>query len=1092
MFNNLIEPEIENKINLLHHSFLHCIRNRIVLIFFSFLLFFSNTAKSQIQSIAANSENIITKQHFSVEDGMAAREVFCATEDKDGFMWFGTSNGLSRFDGKNFKVFNKQNFGLLKNEISFLSIDNSNHLIIQYASENDLSRSFSPLMQALDLNNYTLHPLESIFPKMPFKTKDIIWITNDANSNLIFVTAHPFQLWYYTPSKNFKLRAELKAWNKRKTPNVFDANGICNYSIVQNGSIVLKLYKYPNYLITPDTITTFSDKAEEDVFAITKNKALLDYDPTTSKLSKRNFLMFQKESKREDSFPILPSIPLDNFYWFFAQPLSDHANIMYNATKGVYLIEDNSSLLVINPEELTKSINLGVYKSFKDSRNNRWLCTTNGVIQISIKPNYFKSYLSKEQESRPTFNQVRGIYAESDLDTEGKKTTTVYANLWQYLCISKTNSNKNLVFRSAKEYAFNAILKHNHKFYIGTVNKIFEYDPLQNNTKEIGSISDNRYDKYIWSLTAISDSILLAGHFKGLSQFNIVSKKSRNLQYISPKIPKAENVYRFVKTKNKGLVAVAENGLYLIDKNNTVISYYGSLTSDKSHHLPIATIYDMQEDNDGICWIATNGEGLFRWDWRKSNTDKTIRLKQFTTKDGLPSMVLYRIEEDNSNHLWISSYNGLLRFNTRTFSSSIYTADNGLNHNEFNRTSSFKADDGRMYFGGLNGVNEFDPKQLLEFDNKNSGALRLISVFKFSGKENKLQDCNVKLRQSKEIILEAGDSFLTLDFQLLDFKKRNHLYAYKIEGIDKEWNYIDENTIRLSGLPYGKFKMHIKAQLASGKWNSNAIVFPIIVLKPFYFESWFLIVVLLILGSGIVFFFRFRTKKLKRENNKLETKISSRTTELKKALTDRERLLTEVHHRVKNNLHVINGLLQLQKDELTDSNVKTVFAEAQSRIESMALIHQNLYQNDNLGNIEFFSFANDLCANVANLYERPDYQISYKIPKKKLFIDVDTAVPLGLIVNELLTNSYKYLETVKTKKVITIDVTTLKPDEYELLYKDNGPGLPTDVDFEVATTLGLKLIKGLAKQLSGKAHYRYEKGGVFTIFFQDTAIRYNS
>ncbi len=220
--------------------------------------------------------------------------------------------------------------------------------------------------------------------------------------------------------------------------------------------------------------------------------------------------------------------------------------------------------------------------------------------------------------------------------------------------------------------------------------------------------------------------------------------------------------------------------------------------------------------------------------------------------------------------------------------------------------------------------------------------------------------------------------------------------------------------------------------------------------------------------------------------------MKSNTKDLQTALKDSERLLTEIHHRVKNNLHVINGLLQLQKEELVDPSHKAAFAEGQSRIESIALIHQNLYKKDNLASIEFHSFIYDLSSKVAKLYDTLDNSVVFTIPKKELFIDVDTAVPLGLIVNELLTNSYKNFDIKKRNRTICIEVKVLAKGQYELLYKDNGSGLPKDIDFDTEKTLGLKLIKGLAKQLSGNASYRYDKECIFTIFFQDSAIRYNS
>jgi hypothetical protein len=214
------------------------------------------------------------------------------------------------------------------------------------------------------------------------------------------------------------------------------------------------------------------------------------------------------------------------------------------------------------------------------------------------------------------------------------------------------------------------------------------------------------------------------------------------------------------------------------------------------------------------------------------------------------------------------------------------------------------------------------------------------------------------------------------------------LYAYKLDGIDNDWNYIDENTIRLTGLPAGEFKMHIKAQLANGQWQSHPIVFPIIVLQPFYLQLWFLIVIGLLLIGGIAFFFRFRTYKLLKENHKLELKVESRTVDLTAALKDKELLLTEVHHRVKNNLQVISGLLELQKVQLTDKQAIAAFTEGQSRVSSIALIHQNLYENENLGSIEFCSFARDLSSKVAELFENQNNRVVFTIENKEVFFDM--------------------------------------------------------------------------------------------------------
>jgi two-component sensor histidine kinase/ligand-binding sensor domain-containing protein len=1059
---------------------------------FSFIIFFlllCNSVLAQIEPLTKTDQYIITKRYISVEEGLAGRSVFCAVEDKDGFMWFGTSNGLSRYDGNSCKTFTKQNFGLLANEITALNVDEKNHLIITFNSKN-LNEKIQSQIQVIDLNNNKLQSFEGTYRNIPFKTEDIISIASYKNKELIFITNSPYQVWNYTSAQGFKLVGELAAWNANKNLDNISNTDNSISTIVQNGSVVLKKNNYSNYLISGNTLSPFSNKPEESIFSVAKNKSFLCYNSRSNAISKRDFPQPIQITEKQNAKPFFHLSQVGNYFWIFPFPHSDDANIVYNIKKGIFLIDDKTAVLIAEQQEISKFIDFNIASTYKDSRGCRWLCTNSGVIQINIKQNNFKSYFSRQQATKPSYNQVRGIFAGNILDVNTNKVTTrLYANVWQYLCVAKEQLNHSEFTYATNNSAFNALVKHKNKFYIGGIDKIFEYDPAKNKSIEFAAIGENLGFNYIWSLTAVSDNILLAGYIDGISQVNLLSKKSNALQYASSKIPKAKNVYRFVKTKSKGLVAVAENGIFLIDKNNVVVDYYGSLVGDKSHHLPIIIIYDMLEDKNGICWIASNGEGLFRWDWRHSESNKSIKVKQFNMEQGLPSMVLYRIEEDLDTNLWIGTYNGLMRFNTQTYTTSVFTTNDGLNNNEFNRTSSFKAADGTMCFGGLDGVNAFNPKKLIAFESKNEPYFKITSLTKYSGKEKKLIDVQFALKQDKKLVLQSDDTFLILEFQLLDFQKRKHSYAYKLEGIDTDWNYIDENTIRLSGLPYGKFKMYIKAQLANGQWQSHPIVFPVIVLKPFYLQLWFIIVFSILLVGGIIFYFRFRTNQLHEQNHQLELKVDSRTVDLRLALKDKDILLKEIHHRVKNNLQVISGLLELQKVQLTDEHAIAAFTEGQSRVSSIALIHQNLYQNENLGNIEFCSFARDLSSKVAELFENQNNRVVFTIENKEVFFDIDTAVPLGLIINELITNSYKYFKKGTQEKKININIIVLEKGTYKLIYKDNGPGLKKAIRFETATSLGLDLIKGLSNQISGNATYKFENGSVFTIMFKDFEAR---
>jgi len=210
--------------------------------------------------------------------------------------------------------------------------------------------------------------------------------------------------------------------------------------------------------------------------------------------------------------------------------------------------------------------------------------------------------------------------------------------------------------------------------------------------------------------------------------------------------------------------------------------------------------------------------------------------------------------------------------------------------------------------------------------------------------------------------------------------------------------------------------------------------------------------------------------------------------ELSKSNDEKELLLKEIHHRVKNNLQVVSSLLDLQTKNLEDDQALSAIADGQSRVRAMALIHEKLYQNEHIASLNFTDYVRQLTGQLASVYANGNTS-RYTVESSLDELDIDTAIPLGLILNELVTNAFKYGVAGLPDGHVAVSIRTLDEGNHLLEVRDNGPGIPEHIDLAKARSLGLRLVRRLSQQLFGKFSYRNEGGAVFSVTFQDTGKR---
>jgi hypothetical protein len=238
-----------------------------------------------------------------------------------------------------------------------------------------------------------------------------------------------------------------------------------------------------------------------------------------------------------------------------------------------------------------------------------------------------------------------------------------------------------------------------------------------------------------------------------------------------------------------------------------------------------------------------------------------------------------------------------------------------------------------------------------------------------------------------------------------------------------------------------------------------------------------LMFVLILMMLAILIFGYFSFRKSKNREKQLSDKndeITLKSQMLSAALKEKELLMKEVHHRVKNNMQIIISLLKLQSEKINDKQVEVYFSEARNRIQSMALIHEFLYKKERMDYMQMDEYIKQLILEIQISYTQPNHIIEMDVDLDAIQLDFDTSIPLGLIINELVTNAYKHAFPTGVGH-IWVSFKKLKKN-YQLIVKDNGIGTPDNYKEKMENSLGMELIHLLSQQINAQLSIIHDKG----------------
>ncbi len=1078
------------------------IRNKTILLFGFFLLAFSVQLHAQ--------DFHVQVQHFSIDEGLSHREVHDVFQDSRGLIWISTLYGINRYDGHNFTWFTKEKNGLSSNNINKVLEDPQGWLWVFSAKEgSDVPFDYVDL-----INIQTLELLRWEKKNAPFQMAEIAKCVFNEHRELYFGLNNgdcwklnlkgEFEAIKIDAVKNFTpyyCTGRGTIWGKELTAessNLIEIN--------QAGEI---LHKYELPFIN-DLAVAGEDSAGQlwfrilyehqnaSVYYIDQHWQQQSYDLTKTPIGD----ISDKIIYGQHQLYIHPKS--HDFWWTGAETFSI-------ATADGYV--ENA----VNDKHPSLAFASSV---FFDNQGRGWVGTIDGLFNIKFERSRFQNLLSlytKDAELYGNRIECRGIWESPN----GNVLINSYAGTFllspegdvlvrNFLKVPEEEKWASMgLFGSSKGDAWFGWLKPVRLNGNTGELEFFHLPPekvVMNNW-----VIQEQWSGRIWFAGLNGDFAYLEAGEKTLRLF----ENYKGFQEL-----KSANILDIQQRKDGMFWLVSNTGLYLFDPEKLQILERYWTGGQGRVYIPHNNLHHLYQDGDSLLWLATGGGGLVKLPLSTSAPAQSS-VEQFTKSEGLSSNVIYSLYPDDYGNLWMSSDYGLMQFNIKAKRSRTFLPTDGLPHFEFNRISHHLAKDGRLYFGSLNGVTTFNPRDFQIFESKNNAPLVLLGLEQYDGKQDKLVNKLPGFNEHPEIVLNPKDRVINLEFALLDYNAPERIrYAYRIEGVSEKWTHLRENKVSLSGLPYGEFLLKIKGQAATGVFSDQELAIPITVVKPLYLKTWFIVTVALILLVAGPVFFKIRTRQLENQKRQLELQVQQRTetilhqneqlaiqaVELRQLDEVKSRFFANVSHELRTPLTLMLGPIgSVLKTNQLDNRNFTLLKKAQhsgksllrmineildlSKMESgRMMLDEKPVRPYKLLQRYFSQFESH--ARLQGLQLVFEYKAGEEL---QVLLDVEK---FEKVVNNFLSNAIKF--TSKSGRV-TMSFQEME-GQLELRVADTGQGIhPDDVanvfdrfyqtnrpeaPAEGGTGIGLALVNEYAQLFGGKAWVESVLGKGSTFYFQ--------
>ena len=1015
-------------------------------------------------------------RHYQVENGLSNNAVICSVQDRQGFLWFGTKDGLNRFDGYSFKVFRAnpdQPGSIGGNFVTSLYEDRNG--ILWAGTEKGLYRYDATA------ESFSLLKTNSVLPVTDIRMDGMgnLWFIsdftlvkyNDAKKSLTY-----FSIDRYFETTSLCVSPDGTLWASTSAGLLVRYNAAADsftkYNVFDHSPKPVSNWVEEIYSASDGTILIGTSNQGAKVFdpRTETYKDILTYNPDKTEIFVRNFVQTGPDE-----------------FWI----ATESGIFIYNLTTGKF-----SNLQKKYNDNYSISDN-AVYTFCQDKEGGIWAGTYFGGINYYPKPyTPFNKYFPKIGENSISGNVVREICEDNN------------GNIW----IGTEDAGLN-------------------KMQIAT-GKITHFQP----TGASGSISYSN----IHGLLVNGDELWIGTFEHGLDVMNIkTGKVIRHYVSSDKNLLRSNFIYSIYRTNTGEILLATTRGIYTYNKqHDEFIPLAG---------IPLFNWYTtILKDKDGIIWAGTFGNGVnyintktgkggnLRYDTKNKNSlssdrvncifedskknlwfategglckfnRKTNDFKRLTTTNGFPSNFTISILEDEEKYLWISTTKGLVRFNPQTEDLNVYTKANGLLTDQFNFSSGFKDAEGKMYFGSAKGLISFKPSDF----NKNTYAPQVyITGFQVNNKDLAISEkgspLNKSITYTDKVSLKNNQSTFSIDFAALSYTAPEMAqYAYKMEGLDKDWIFLESNRkAYFTGLPAGDYIFKVKAANSSGVWNEQETTLVIEILPPWW-ASWWAYAVYGLLGAFIVFSGVRNYHKRVEEKNRRKIELLEIAKE-KEIFQAKIEFFTNVAHEIRTPLTLIKGPLEKVIKKANDipevNNSLKIMEKNTNRLIDLTNQLLDFRQTEINGfslsfvKADISDLLKETYISFKSLAEQKDLSYTIKLPRAKVFGFVDVEA-LNKILSNLFSNAIKYAD-----KKVQVHLLPFKTGDnyFTIEIKNDGYLIPYEMKEKIfepffrlketekqkGTGIGLALSRSLTELHKGILELRKPDNNMNTFFLQ--------